>query len=620
MAENILDRNTESLKERTGIWSQDKINQLLALRKKEEYQRYYIDSAMNEHTIIAVKKDKDITYLNSRYNDEYAAEKWVEGIEDIKYKSVLIVLGLANGIYAKTLLKRLGAENDMIIYEPDPYILLKNLEEIDLTQLWRDQRVHIFTKGINEKEFRDAIGIICPYERINYTQIVALPNYSQLFGEEIARIEDIVLKEVRFIEAQSSTYYHLGEEMNDNMIDNLEFVSEGTTIDILKERISQVDDYENIPAIIVGAGPSLKKNIEELKNSKNKAFIIATDSAIKPMLQYEIIPDLLVTIDPHKPMELFEDERVRRLPYVVCLQTRYEVLKEHHGKNIFFTSDLFMYGLYQKFGYEISTLETGGSVACNGFSLARFLGFKNIVLIGQDLAFTDNKKHIEGTYKEKAISEEEKNAYAYVKDIDGNELLTYANFKIYKEWFEAEIAHMHDFRVINATEGGACILGAENRTLKYVNDALCTKDVDFEQIIKKLPQIFEKNVKENLDEYIASFPKVGKKLRKLFREIIEDYKRIDMYAFRGKIDSEECKNAMKHIDDYENQCAEEMYMELVKMYAKQTEYDMLLDVYDIAEDEKSETEDIHKIVNKGIALIKAYIDANEKVLKRLKKG
>lgn len=618
MADNLLSKNIALLKDESGIWSQDSINQLLSLRETEEYQRYYIDQAMNEHKIIAVEKEGNITYLNSRYDDEYAAQKWVDGIQGIKYKSVLIIIGLSNGIYAKTLLKKLGAENDVIIYEPDPCVLLKNMEEIDLYELLIDQRMYLFTKDINEKELREAIQIICPYERINYTQILVLPNYNHLCEEEILRIQEVIVKEIHFTEVQSSTFYHLGEEMNDNMIDNLEFVSEGTTIDILKEQISRIKGYEDIPAIIVGAGPSLKKNIEELKKSKNKAFIIATDSAIKPMMQYGIIPDLLVTIDPHKPMELFEQESVRSLPYVVCLQTRYEVLKEHQGKNIFFTSDMFMYGLYQKFGYEISTLETGGSVACNGFSLAAFIGFKNIVLIGQDLAFTDNKKHIEGTYKEKEISAEESSKYAYVKDMEGNDILTYANFKVYKEWFEAEISHMREFRVINATEGGAFIEGAENRTLQYVNETLCIRDIDFEEIIENLPQIFDETVKKNLNEYIASFPRVGKKLHKLFKEILEDYKRIDMYVSRGKIDSKQCKDVMKQIDENEDKCAEEMYMELVKMYAKQTEYDMLLDVYDVSEEQKSDESDIHNIVNKGIALMKAYIDANEKVLNRLK--
>lgn len=68
-------------------------------------------------------------------------------------------------------------------------------------------------------------------------------------------------------------------------------------------------------------------------------------------------------------------------------------------------------------------MPTGGSVANNSFSLVEFLGFKNIILVGQDLAFTDNKKHASNVYKESEIDiEKYGSSYTYVKDNNGNDI------------------------------------------------------------------------------------------------------------------------------------------------------------------------------------------------------
>lgn len=52
-----------------------------------------------------------------------------------------------------------------------------------------------------------------------------------------------------------------------------------------------------IPAIVVSAGPSLNNNIMELKKAVGKAFIIAVDTAVKPLVKAGIIPDMFAMLD-----------------------------------------------------------------------------------------------------------------------------------------------------------------------------------------------------------------------------------------------------------------------------------------------------------------------------------
>lgn len=57
----------------------------------------------------------------------------------------------------------------------------------------------------------------------------------------------------------------------------------------------------DIPVIIVSAGPSLDKNVKELRKAQGKAFIIVVDAALRTVLQAGVQPDIVCTIDPESP-------------------------------------------------------------------------------------------------------------------------------------------------------------------------------------------------------------------------------------------------------------------------------------------------------------------------------
>lgn len=54
--------------------------------------------------------------------------------------------------------------------------------------------------------------------------------------------------------------------------------------------------------IVVAAGPSLNKNINELKKAKGKSLIIAVDTALKPLLRAGIVPDMFLLLMHKNPL------------------------------------------------------------------------------------------------------------------------------------------------------------------------------------------------------------------------------------------------------------------------------------------------------------------------------
>ena len=53
-----------------------------------------------------------------------------------------------------------------------------------------------------------------------------------------------------------------------------------------------------IPSVVCAAGPTLETVLPYLNKIKNKAVIIAVDTALRSLLRYNIEPDFILLIDP----------------------------------------------------------------------------------------------------------------------------------------------------------------------------------------------------------------------------------------------------------------------------------------------------------------------------------
>ena len=609
---SIYEKNLEVIKKRlppcySGVLEYKSVN--------NENNRVFIEESENNEKIVAVNHDNRIWYLNSKYDAAEGTKSWMNSFESINFRGIVIMCGMSNLMYARELLKKLGKDNILIIYEPDPDILIKVLEEIDVSDVLGDFRTFLFSEKINMTFLRQYLRMLFEYERINYSRFVVLPNYNGIYKNNIEMFTDLCQSEIVLLEATNNTAILLGEEMNNNHIDNIWYSIFSSSINELKNEIDKIN-IKNIPCIIVAAGPSLDKNIDILKQAQKKSLIIAVDSAIKALLAQDIIPDLLVTVDSHKPMTLFENERILDIPLVVCMQSRVELLQKHKGKQFMFASTDYMKHIYNHFNKELETLSTGGSVANNAFSLAKFLGFKTIILVGQDLAFTDNKKHVGNVYNEKAIGEDSSEQYIEIEGQDGNPILTFPNFKLYRDWFEAEIKDNPEINVINATEGGAKIHGAEITTLKEAIGKCCIYDVDFDKAIAATNDSFSSKQKVEFYEMLESMTDKLENLRKKLKNGIRDYNKFYELIRNGKNHTQEFKRVLESIEKVNYLDKIEPLMEFVMMYAKEDEHNLGQNIYDVDDsaDIKSEGKEI---ADRGIAMLNAYIRADEKVIDRV---
>ena len=106
-------------------------------------------------------------------------------------------------------------------------------------------------------------------------------------------------------------------------------------------------------------------------HEKGRAFLIAVDTALKPLIAAGILPDLFVTVDGNKPVELFEQEEIWKIPVLLSADVNSEMVRKHTGKKIFYyNGEEFIQNLYLAHGIPCSGLPSGGSVSNSAFSLA----------------------------------------------------------------------------------------------------------------------------------------------------------------------------------------------------------------------------------------------------------
>lgn len=591
------------------------------LQEQEEAEYdVFLDTSISGEKIVGINSNGKDWYFNSRYTAEKAAEVWTEGTEVQNYEAVIIVFGFSNGMYLKKLIEKYP-DNIIIAYEPCMTLMQLILKEIDLADCLLHEKLFLAVGESGKRLFTEYVQTLIKYTKYKLVDWFVIPNYRKLFELDYLKVQHIYMIWMRQITLDRNTFILLQDEFSDNYLANMYEFFNNYTIDGLYDCFKKIDK-EKRPAIVVSAGPSLDKNINELKKAKDKAFIIVVDTALKAVLRAGIVPDLTITIDPHKPLILFEDERIRKLPMIFCIMSNKQVMDSQKGKKIFFgDSESYIQAIFNKYDKKLSALETGGSVACNAFSTAVFLGFKNIILVGQDLAYPNGKEHTKDAYDNEAENKlKDGKRYFEVEDIYGGKVLTEENMDAYRLWFETQIVRYPHLHVIDATEGGAKIRGTEVLTLNETIERECKnlREIDFAKVIDGITKTYSG---EELDEITKQLYNIPEELKKLKRKIKSGIKQYEELERQGRLneserDETQIRKIAKKIEKINQWIDEKPEIYLIHMYNYKDEYIVQEEVYDI-KDELNE--ELCAIAQNGIKMFNSYLTAMERLEKNLPK-
>lgn len=514
--------------------------------------------AKDGNNIFQITREGQTVRLNSPYRPVQEAERWVAQFSGENLRVNAMMFGIGNGIFPRALLQRLQEDAKLFLVEPCLDIFRLAMEQQDLCDLIGDERILFCFEDINPDGFYNLLRRYTHWTNLE-TQIVCHhTGYEILFQEAYRDFLRSIQKADYLLQVNKDTRAHFAKKIVPNMIENLIYTKEGR---ILREYVDAFP--KDIPAIIVAAGPSLDKNIEELKRAKGKAFILAVDTAMRHLIKHEILPDAMITLDVGKPFRYMDDPRLKDIPLFCLLESRHEIMDFHQGIKIWFQGGSFQGRLFAKFDKYFLDYNAGGSVATAAFSVCAALEFERIVLVGQDLAYQGDVTHAGGQIS-RVLNE--KHGVKMIEGIDGNPVKSRHDWIIYLDWFEEAIKFIKDrAEVIDATEGGAMIHGSEIMALADVIDRYCKREVDCVAILQGQPPMFTE------EEYAL----VVEEIRKYSTELSE-MERIAEFA------EKDCKKALRLLEkDPQNIKLDRMQKRVLETTNQISEYETydLVDLY-----------------------------------------
>lgn len=598
MNEEICKKNLDALKKNDEFFYNIIAKQEFSL---ESSISLFSEKAVNGKTIFkTVNDDGRVLFLEGKYNPDASIKKWILGQKKFENKSVIIIIGFGNGNHIKELIEKTKDSSVLMIYEPCINIFMHAMREVDLSEVFESKKIALFVEGINTEEMKTAINMIIIFDTLNILHHYVSDNYYELFPERIKAFFDLEKKQIEVVKRHYSTVLNFADVAALNLLNNIRYIYDNYTTHQLKNILPS-----NIPCIIVAAGPSLNKNIDGLKEVKNRACIIATDTALKPLLNRGIIPDFLVMVDGKKPAVLFEHERLSEVPLVMSALVSREPVNMHKGRKFFswegtrYETDLIKVAKESSNNpdlIDLISIPTGGSVATTAFSFACILGSRTIILMGQDLALTGNKTHADGTFKNKMEElDMTRGNYIEVEDIYGNMVLTRPDYKSYLDWFNEYIPKLKEVNVIDATEGGAKIKGTEILTLKEAVNRECKNSIDVGEILERIqPVFYETNVKEKIRDYLNNTVEKFDEVKEKANRGIGYYEKIIDICSKKNFNSKEYVKISKKVSNIMEFLNNDAVALLVIDSMRQVDYSLRAIVYNTEDKEEEERLNIAK--------------------------
>ncbi|EFB7061794.1 motility associated factor glycosyltransferase family protein, partial [Campylobacter coli] len=398
---------------------------------------------------------KELQTMLNTYNDKY-----------LLYP-VLYFYGFGNGILFKALLQNKNHQH-IVVFEKDIEIIWIMFHILDFSSELQNSRLMVL--NTNKLEIQD-YNELCSskpffqFSRIYFLELMS--HYYERFHEDILGLNKKLAENFK-----NSIVSHGNDPLDalqgiEQFVYNLpQMITHPSYKELLSKRKGVSDT-----AIIVSTGPSLTKQLPLLKKYASKATIFCADSSYPILAKHGIKPDYVLSLE-RIPLtsEFFNNdfgEFDKDILFVLKSYVHPHTTKylQKNNRNFMLVSTYASFIQYLKLDY-FGYFNMGKSVANMSYLLTEYLNYKNIILIGQDLAYAkdgfSHTKDYKNLDKHEGHFQRDKGkfqclAYGGNGKVESSEIWT-----MFRLIFENDINYFQKFFNIttyNCTEGGARIEG-----------------------------------------------------------------------------------------------------------------------------------------------------------------
>ena len=403
--------------------------------------------------------------LASKYDPQAEAAKLIEKV-DLQKHAGIVVLGLGLGYHVRLLGERVDKATLLVVFEPDVPLLRAVLERIDHTSWLGGHNVILADEQMDRAALLSRIEPFAGF-LTQGTILLTHPPSRQRSGGPINEFSQMVAEVLAYCRTNIATTLVNASRTIHNLSMNLPHYAAGAITD---ELFNAARGY---PAVCVGAGPSLARNVDLLADEKVRAnvVVISAQTTLKPLLDRGIRPDYVTALDYSALSKRFY-EGLPDLPDVtlVAEPLAHPTILDNFPGPIRVTYSKFLDRLLGDLARPIVPIQPGATVAHLSFYLAQHLGCDPIILIGQDLGFTDGLYYCPGTAIHEVWAPElgpfntlemmewqriarHRGNLEKVSDIHGKSIYSDEQMRTYLKQFERDFAGATQ-QVLDATEGG----------------------------------------------------------------------------------------------------------------------------------------------------------------------
>ncbi|EGP0554836.1 motility associated factor glycosyltransferase family protein [Campylobacter coli] len=484
---------------------------------------------------------KELQTMLNTYNDKY-----------LLYP-VLYFYGFGNGILFKALLQNKNHQH-IVVFEKDIEIIWIMFHILDFSHELQSARLMVL--NTNKLEIQD-YNELCSskpffqFSRIYFLELMS--HYYERFHEDILGLNK------KLAENFKNSIVSYGNDPLDALQGIEQFVynlPQMITHPSYKELLSKRKGISDT-AIIVSTGPSLTKQLPLLKKYANKATIFCADSSYPILAKQGIKPDYVCMLERTEiTAEFFNHdfgEFDKDIVFVCAGVVHPKTIEYLKNKTFIITQKVLAFPYYinlKNFCYAA----VGFSVAHTLSYLATHLSHKNIIFIGQDLAYAENGNSHPDDYQNSANYESQMYEHILTIAYGGNgKVETHSIWLLFKNWFENEMipnTRKMGITTYNCTEGGARIEGTIEKPFLWACEKLLDKDLN-----KPFEKLEPLSLNKQNEFLLKAYYKVCKSIehcRDFSKILSNDFENIQSVYLSLNEKEEDINLAIKKIDEFKN--------------------------------------------------------------------
>ncbi|ECP6433968.1 motility associated factor glycosyltransferase family protein, partial [Campylobacter jejuni] len=506
---------------------------------------------------INLKDTSDNTFLYENVIDELNSMLNTYNDKYLLYP-VLYFYGFGNGILFKALLQNKNHQH-IVVFEKDIEIIWIMFHILDFSHELQSARLMILqTSSLDIELFSNFCSSkpFFQFSRIYFLELMS--HYYERFHEDVLELNKKLVQDFK-----DSILSHGNDPLDalqgiEQFVYNLpQMITHPSYKELLSKRKNLSDT-----AIIVSTGPSLTKQLPLLKKYASKATIFCADSSYPILAKHNIKPDYVLSLE-RIPLtsEFFNNdfgEFDKDILFVLKSYVHPHTTKylQKNNRNFMLVSTYASFINYLKlddFGY----FNMGFSVANMNFLLAIHLKHKNIVLIGQDLAYAkdglSHTKDYSNLDKHEGHFQRDKNKYTTQAYGDNGKVESSFVWTLFRHNFEQDVANAkknYYITTYNCTEGGARIEGTIEKPFLWACENLLHKDLN-KPFEKLEPLSLNKQNEFLLKAYYKVYQSI-KHCRDFSKILSNDFEKIQSVYLSLNEKEEYLNLAIEKIDEFKN--------------------------------------------------------------------